>query len=234
MVELKNTLCGGKMAHPPNLWLETNRHHHEGFTKTHTLWRRRKNQLRSAMAAELCLAPPLSTCAQHRRPLQSRRNSLFHLPALPLPFSPLLFSSSTTTTRTRGRVVLCQTAQKPLFDAERAAQAGQNRLLKVLSTPPQHSFTISSLFISQLLVFNNSRFPYRTLETSALLRTLIMANQLWRINCSSWPVPFRREKWRISFLITWIWREKEASRLNYRSLYSLALSFITQLLRANG
>ncbi|XP_022158375.1 translation factor GUF1 homolog, chloroplastic [Momordica charantia] len=83
------------------------------------------------MAAELCLAPPLSTCAQHRRPLQSRRNSLFHLPALPLPFSPLLFSSSTTTTRTRGRVVLCQTAQTPLFDAERAAQAGQNRLLKV-------------------------------------------------------------------------------------------------------
>ncbi|XP_023518730.1 translation factor GUF1 homolog, chloroplastic [Cucurbita pepo subsp. pepo] len=85
------------------------------------------------MAAELSFAPLLSTCTQHRRLLQSRRSTLFHCPTLPLPLSPSLStssSSSSSTPTTRGKV-LCQTAGTHLFDAKCAAEAGQNRLLKV-------------------------------------------------------------------------------------------------------
>ncbi|XP_022966535.1 translation factor GUF1 homolog, chloroplastic [Cucurbita maxima] len=85
------------------------------------------------MAAEFSFAPLLSTCTQHRRLLQSRRSTLFHCPTLPLPLSPspsTSSSSSSSTPTTRGKV-LCQTAGTHLFDAKCAAEAGQNRLLKV-------------------------------------------------------------------------------------------------------
>ncbi|KAG6595718.1 Translation factor GUF1-like, chloroplastic, partial [Cucurbita argyrosperma subsp. sororia] len=85
------------------------------------------------MAAELSFAPLLSTCTQHRRLLQSRRSTLFHCPTLPLPLSPSLStssSSSSSTATSRGKV-LCQTAGTHLFDAKCAAEAGQDRLLKV-------------------------------------------------------------------------------------------------------
>lgn len=90
------------------------------------------------------------------------------------------------------------------------------RLNLLLLCSSEHSVTMSQ----------KCRFLYRTSETSALLRTLIMVNQLWPINCFRWPVPFRLEKWRISFLITWIWREKEASQLNYRPVYSFCFSLM--------
>ena len=107
-------------------------------------------QLRTTMAAELSFAPLLSTCTQHRRLLQSRRSTLFHCPTLPLPLSPSLStssSSSSSTPTTRGKV-LCQTAGTHLFDAKCAAEAGQNRLLKVLSLSQCLQF-YPSLFFSR-------------------------------------------------------------------------------------
>lgn len=85
------------------------------------------------MAAELSSAPLLSTSTstQHLRLFQSRtNNNQFHFPSLPLSPSLSTFPFSSSTATTRGKV-LCQTAGTHVFDAQYAAQAGQNRLLKV-------------------------------------------------------------------------------------------------------
>lgn len=129
-----SNLCGWKHRTPPR----KSRSNYFGPTNKH--------KLRTAMAAQLSFAPLLSTCTQHLRPFQSRTNIHFHFPSLPIPLSLSTFPFSSSTATTRGKV-LCQTAGAHFFDAQNAVEAGQDRLLKVLS------LTMFTFFYPSFILF---------------------------------------------------------------------------------